>query len=125
MGIVAIARRVMPLLAWAGRSALRVAWDAPWFAFIALLWTLGICLAAARSAVVLVKASRDTARCPRCGHHEPLLGTWRCPVCKAVQATHAWAACTICSTAIPAGYISCSAPGCGEAIRNPKLRRLW
>lgn len=125
MSILAVARRVVPLLVKGTRLALQLSWDAPWWAFLAGLSLVRASLAVLRFIRVLVETSRDIAPCPRCGHGEALLGTWRCPVCKAVQATHAWSGCTICGTAIPAGYIACGASNCGEAIRNPKLRRLW
>lgn len=68
----------------------------------------------------IVRASRDTLSCPRCGVEQPLLDRFRCPVCKAVETTHAWAPCA-CGTRHPAGYVRCATPGCGEAIRNPLL----
>jgi hypothetical protein len=72
----------------------------------------------------LLAASRDVAICARCGRGTRLLGTYRCPVCKGTETTHAWAPCTICGTKTPAGYIACTTLGCGESIVNPMLRGI-
>lgn len=66
-------------------------------------------------------ATADTAVCRRCGHETSLLSRYRCPVCKSIETTHAWAPCSTCRTRHPAGYVACANPDCGEAIPNPLL----
>ncbi len=72
----------------------------------------------------LLEASVDTVICTRCSLHQSLLGRWRCPCCRAYQTTHAWAPCGVCGVEVPAGYIRCEDPTCGEAIVHPRLRGL-
>lgn len=89
-----------------------------------IVWT-PIAFAALRRACIyplrLRAAAADTVRCPRCGLEQSLLGRWVCPVCHGIEATHAFAACRICGTQVPAGYVRCEDPDCRSAIPNPML----
>ena len=119
-----IARRVVPVVARGLVARVFFAWHAPWFVARS---TLAIMRGAERVRGWpgrLRAASGDSIRCGRCGLEQPLLGRWRCPICKATETTHAFAACTICGNSMPCGYVVCTTPGCGEAIRNPLIGGL-
>src|SRR5690242_6476163 len=115
--------RILRILArFAFRAALvmlQLALLLPW----GILVGAGALLRGARRALRLpgqiLRASRDRVRCSRCRNEVSLLGRWRCPACKAIATTHAWAPCRVCGTDVPAGYIACPTPGCGETIANP------
>lgn len=69
----------------------------------------------------LPKVSVDAVRCLRCGRMNSLLRRWRCPCCKAIETTHAWARCSFCGTTHVCGYIYCENPRCRESIPNPHI----
>lgn len=114
--------RIVLRLAWRiGVPSLVILWRLPWTVittaprFVASIrWMCGY---PAR----LLAATSDSARCPRCGREQSLLGRWVCPVCRGVEVTHAFASCRICGTECPAGYIQCEDPECRTAIVNPVL----
>ncbi len=117
----AIARWVVPRLARLVGIVVVALFRLPWHLLRAgpnLLRALHAPWGGARA---LLAASSDTVRCSRCGREQSLLGRWRCPVCKGVETTHAWAPCGICGAAYPAGFVACDDESCGEAIVNPRL----
>jgi len=118
-----IARRLASLFGRVALSAIVIAWRGPRLLFGVVVALIDGVIRAVRFPLKLHAASRDDVVCSRCGERQHLLGRFRCPVCKCIETTHAWARCGVCRTAVPAGYISCSTPGCGEAIRNPILNR--
>ncbi len=115
------------------KTVLRVTWALLRIGALVLLWAPWVLLYGARGGVRLaaglvraprrlLAAAKDEVVCRRCRRRQSLLQRWRCPVCKAVESTHAWAPCTTCVSEVPAGYVACEDPECGEAIQNPKLR---
>jgi hypothetical protein len=117
-----VMRRLARLVAKLMVVVLVVLLRAPWLLVRAAVTGAQVFVSATRLPGAIVAASRDVAHCRRCGHAQQLLGSWRCPVCKGVETTHAWARCSVCGTDVPAGFVGCDV--CGEAIVNPRLRGI-
>lgn len=119
--VMYIARLVLRIMWKAGLLALVVLWRLPWLVFA---WTPALLTAFRRAwsyPARLRAATQDWVHCPRCGRAQSLLARWVCPVCRGIEATHAFAPCRVCGTQVPAGYIRCEDPDCRTAIVNPLL----
>ena len=114
------------------KTVLRISWGlvrilsalllaAPWFVIRTTRFGVAAVQSFAGAPLRLLAATKDEVTCRRCCRRQSLLGRWRCPICKAIESTHAWAPCMTCRTEIPAGYVACEDPNCGEAIQNPKF----